>query len=192
MTSQNYEYIDSHVLGSCPASFVARGKRNNEKDFHLTEFLIIALVGCVSQIGQEHHWVFWCVVPWKFRTDKGAWSPKLDYSNGPYLQNVLKSCRTSQNTAETRDSRNTHTIRPSLSDYVLYIYYLWREPIFTCSRHIYSPSYLSIWKFQNYVKHIPPQESSSAIMTHQELSGEPKTTPKHCHQTGNWTILPTV
>lgn len=110
MTSQNYEYIDSHVLGSCPASFVARGKRNNEKDFHLTEVLIIALVCCVSQISQEHHWVFWCVVPWKFRADKGAWSPKLDYGNGPYLQNVLKSCRTSQNTAETRDARNTHTI----------------------------------------------------------------------------------
>jgi len=57
MTSQNYEYVDSHVLGNCPASFLARGKRNNEKDdFHLTKFLF-ALVCCVSQINEEHHWI---------------------------------------------------------------------------------------------------------------------------------------
>lgn len=47
ITSQKYEYIDSYVLGSCPGSFVVRGKQNDEKDFHLTEILT-TLVCCGS------------------------------------------------------------------------------------------------------------------------------------------------
>lgn len=126
------------------------------------------------------------VVPWKFGIDKGAWSPKMDYSDVRYSQNVLKSYTTSQNAGKTRDSGNTHTTPPSISDYVLYIYYLWREPIFA------SPGSFLLQKSHNYMKHIPTQESTGPIMMHRELSGDPKTTPKHCGQTGNWTITPIV
>lgn len=142
------------MLGSCPDSFVAGGKRNNEDDFHLTEFLIV-LVCCVSEINWEHHWICSWVVLWKFGVDKGAWTSKLDYSNGPYLQNMLKSCRTSQNIAETRDSRNTHIIPPSLS--IIFFIFITSEgsPVPSISR---VPLTSASEKSHNYMKRTIPRK----------------------------------
>lgn len=170
-----------HWIGCVTLPASMQEKKRIKTDFDLTKFLI-ALACCMSQINQEHHYVCWWVVPWKFEANKGAWSSKLDYSNGPYLQNMLKSCRTSQNTAEKRDSRNTHTIPPSLWDYLLYIYSLWREPIFICPRCIQG--------HHMKISQLHETQSASALMTHQEFSEDHKTTPKHCGRTGNWTIPP--
>lgn len=86
-------------------------KRKNEWRLWFDQVLI-AIVGCVSELIKNI--TTSADVPWKFEADECAWSSKLDCNNGPYLQNTLKSCKTSQNTAEKRDSRNIHTIPPSL------------------------------------------------------------------------------
>lgn len=102
-----------------------------------------------------------------------------------------KMCSNPAETHRKQRNRNTHTIIESPSDYVLYIYYLWRELISTCPRHIKGPFYLSIWKSHNYMKHVIPQDITSTIMR-QEFGGDLETTLKHHGQTGNWTKLPVV